>query len=354
MNLVAPAFDEFYQNSIILPDLVDIDRCPARFLQFLSENIGVLPTEDVFDQTMPVFLRRIELGKMKDSHIIRSTEYSFLRILKYLHAFEYGIFYPWHNIGFLDVHPIDGWAPRNEVNDVMELLAPQPFDISFMADGIVDTEGNVEGSRVTYTLPVHVIRSRVKCFWNGQELEIHSQHPDSNLTSYTFSFDRTNDTFVTNFIPLIGDSLIVVVAGDPFYRISYRTEDASYWRPGVTEVFADVSPLLRRNALEDRRPAGTLLYLSFILRMFVTKCFPAIPEIDYTRTGYAPIPPPQEISTFHALAPCDDPDPLFPQFTTGYGYEGAFELTGKIEFGRSRPLFASRGELPDFQVTSVA
>lgn len=355
MQLVAPVFDELYQNGINLPDLPDIDRSPARFLQYLSENIGVLPVEDVFNDTQSVDFRRRELGKFKDSHTIRSTEYSFLRLLKYLGADQYGLFYPWRNILYLDINPLDGWSPRYEMNDVNELLEPQIYDISFMCDGTFDTDGNLVGNRVRYTLPVDVIRSKVELYWNDKFVEMGKQFPDEDLGQRSFTFDKTTDTLYTNFIPQVGDSLVVILRGDPYYKTSYRTEDAWYWRPGVTEVWADVSPILRRRALEDRRPAGTLLYYAFLLQAYVTKCFPLIPSIDYERNGYAPLPPPHELETFNIhAAKCDDPDPLFPQYLNGYGYEGVYELTGEIDFGRSRPLFADQSQLSEFQITEEA
>ena len=246
MELVAPAFDELYQFIIDFPDLVDIDRCPARFLQLLSENIGVQAAEDFFSEALTIDFRRRELGKMKNSHEIRSTEYSFLRFLKYLGAEAYGLIYPYKELMVTDLGTLDGWSPRGERNDVNELLAPQWFDISGSADGYYDESGDLKGSRVIYSLPINVIRSEIKMYWNDVEVPQDTQRPEGE-THYTFYFNRENDTIVTNFVPLLGDRIRILVVGDPFYGIGCRTSDAWYWRVGVTEVWAvGANPLLRR------------------------------------------------------------------------------------------------------------
>lgn len=344
---LAPMLDELYQYILNQRDLPDIDRTPARFITLLSELLGTLEAEDVFDATQEVFFRRRELGKMKDSHSIRTVEYSFLRFLKYLGAEEYGLIYPYRQLMILDIATLDGWHPRDEVNDVGELLRPQYFDLSFLADGYYDGDGNLQGNRVVYTLPINVVRSEVKMFWNDVEVQLDTQRPPGDFR-YTFAFSRETDTVVTNFIPLAGDRLKFLVEGDPFHAIPCRIEDAWYWRPGVTEVWCvDKNPLERRVALEDRRPIGTLLYFSWILRFFVTKCFPFPPEIDYHRNGYLPgqLPIFEEL-TWDAATPCDAPDPLWFQIINGYGFEALFVMSGEIDYTKNLPLEA------DFSLTS--
>lgn len=378
MQLVAPALDELYQYIINQTDLPDIDRCPARFLQLLSGNIGVERDLDFFREDQQLDFRRRELGKLKNSHEIRAVEYSFLRFVKYQGATEYGLIYPYKQLLVTDFSTLDGWSPKGERNDVDELLAPQWFDLSGLPDGGYDQNGELQGSRVIYHLPINVVRSEVRMVWNDVEISQDTQHPEGEI-DYTFYFNRNNDTIVTNFVPLIGDRLRLLVVGDPFYGVGCRINDAWYWRSGVTEIWAvDVNPIDRRVPLEDRRPIGSLLYFAWILRFFQTKCFPFPPDIDYHRHGYEPPLAPEPTLPIHqdltwdSHTPCDREDPLWFQIINGYGFEAQYQIGGELDYTLSLPFngefaihpewfmsiiddtnsfFASQGRTAQFKIT---
>ena len=337
-TVLAPILDELYQRAIDLPKLADIDKCPPQFLQLLAGNINTLTVEDTFNETQQVAFRRRELGKMVDLFRIRSTESSFLRILKYLGSTDYGMILPRKNLMQLDVTPISG-APDGETNDVEELLAPQFFDISSLADGEYDSHGILLGNRISYAVPASVIRSNVKLIWNDHEVPISRERSEGDWDR-SFYFNRYNTTITTNFVPLIGDRLLVEVVGDPYYRQSYRMVDETYWRPGTEEVWSDVNPLLRYRALMDRRPIGTLLYFVWLAKFFQTKCFPFPPAIDYQRSGYAPNLPPYEDETWDPLHDCNLPDPWQFQISNGYGYEASWEARGVLQLDRQYPYTA--------------
>lgn len=386
LTLVAPFFDEILQRTIEIPDLVDLDRCPPRFLRYLADLIFVMTVEDVWNENQSVAFRRQELGKMVDSHKIRSTEYSFLRLLKYLGATDYGLIYPHRKICTLDVTPLDGLNVQGDQNDVQEPLDPVTYDISSLCNGYVDENGELQGNLISWEIPtVHSApehlaqwpvpcpdyhgpqRGFVKVTWRGREMPLSFQRAE-DYTEQSYYFhrgDQYSTSYIqTNFIPLLGDQLLVTLVGDPYWHVSYYTEDAWYWRPGVTEVYADVNPLLRRVALEDRRPIGTLLYFTWLLRFYVPKWFPngtcswmftkppgyvdpvvgeipqTPPAIDYQRDGYAPNLPPHQQDTWNTGTPHDAPDPWFFEMSNGYGWEAFWEVRGELSHQQEVPLEA--------------
>jgi hypothetical protein len=395
LDLVAPFFDEILQRVIEVPDLVDLDRIPARFLRYLADLIFVMTVEDVWDESQTVDFRRRELGKLTDSHKIRSVEYSFLRLLKYLGADDYGLIIPRRNICFLDVTPLDGLNVQGDQNDVLELLDPVTYDISSLCNGWIDNNGEVQGDRIEWTIPTTQsdpsylvqwplpcpdyagpIRGFVKVTWRQKEIPLSFDRAE-DYVEYTYYFHRGTTSYIhTNFIPLQGDQLLVTLEGDPYWHQSFYTEDAWYWRPGVTEVYSDVNPLLRRTALEDRRPIGTLLYFTWLLRFYIPKWFPngtcgwtfakppgyvdpdvnlipqTPPAIDYERVGYTPILPPHQLDTWNSSTPHDTPDPWFFEISNGYGWEAFWEERGELSHQREIPFEVSWSRTGEMQFGS--
>ena len=310
--LVAPMLDELYQRGIDLPQLANIDRCPPMFLQLLAGNINTLTVEDTFDETQPVSFRRRELGKMVDIFKLRGNRNSFERILKYLGALNYGVIVPREFLNILDITPLPGPIP-GDTNDVGEDLKPQSYDISSSCNGVMNGQGELVGTKIQYVVPKAVIRSTVSVFWNGNDMPYGPLILYSDgATDPSFQFDKLTGVLITNFIPMVGDSLIVRVNGDPRYLQTFKLADAAYYRPGTTDVYSDVDPELRFAALNDRRPAGTLLYLTWLLSFFSVKYF-APPDADYNRNGYPGVLPPDELSTYDA----NNPGAADPWFVSG-------------------------------------
>ena len=341
-NIFAPLFDEMYQRAIELPKLVDIDRCPAKFLQILAGNINTLTVEDTFNEYQNVRFRRRELGKMVDIFKIRSVFDSFIRILKYQEGTDYGLIIPRENLMFVGVTPIGG-APDGEVNDVEELLAPEYFDISDLADGGYDGDGNLQGNKIAYALPKTVVRSEVKLWWNDHEVPLSHQDLPGEIER-SFFFDIVNSTITTNFIPLLGDVVVVEVVGDPYYQQSYRMVDRWYWRPGTEEAYSDANPILRVEALMDRRPAGTILYFAWLLKFFWTKCFPFPPAIDYQRAGYEGVLPPHQAATWDPEMDCASPDPWFFNILQDLTHHASYEERAMLQNPNFIPFTGSYEE----------
>lgn len=154
IRLLAPVLDDLHERIIQLPHLVSPEDAPAEFLQYLADLVKYdLPTDWLVDD------RRRELGKAVDVHKIRAIEYSFQRILKYDGAEDYGIFYPFRHIMWLDIHPMDAAAIPGETNDSGEPLASVKIDC--IPDGI---------SPVSVSLPFVPVKSNVIVLWNGHPL----------------------------------------------------------------------------------------------------------------------------------------------------------------------------------------
>lgn len=310
--IVAPLLDEMYQRGIDLPQLANIDRCPPGFLQLLAGNINVLTIEDSFDETQTISLRRRELGKMVDIFKIRGTSNSFERILKYLGALGHGVYIPSDDLNILDITPFPGPIP-GDMNDVGESLAPIRYDISGLCNGVLNPDGNLVGTKVQYTIPVTVVRSNVSLIWNGKKMPLGPNiFASDQATDFSYQFNKSTGILLTNFIPYAGDSLIAQVDGDPRYLRTFKFADARYYRQGTTDVWSDVDPSLKFAALNDRRPAGTLLFLTWMTSKYSLKFF-APPAIDLTRNGYPGVLPPNELSTYDA----SQPSAADPWFVTG-------------------------------------
>lgn len=307
--LVAPFLDEMYQRSIDLPKLADLNRCPSSFLQLLAGNINALTVEDSFSEDADIVFRRRELGKMVDIFKIRGNRNSLERILKYMGSIDFGVIIPRETLAILDITPILGARP-GETNDVGEDLAPEDFDISNLCDGYLF--GNiVKGNRVVYTIPKEIIRSAIKLFWNGTEIPIGRTIPigsSDREVSYSSTSALNFTTITTNFVPYIGDTLVVRVMGDPYYMKGYRIPDSSYWRPGTVDVWSDEDPTQRTGALMDRRLSGNLLYMTWVQSFYWSRYF-VPPNIDYTRSGYSPDLPPDE--TFNPDDPTAGATPVY-------------------------------------------
>lgn len=154
IRVLAPFLDDLHERIIQLPHLVAPDDCPAEFLQYLADLVKYdLPEDWLVDD------RRRELGKAVDVHKIRTIEYSFQRILKYDGADDYGIFYPFRNIMWLDIHPMDAAAIPGETNENGEPLAS------------IDLHATPTGSApVSVSLPFIPIKSNMTVLWNGLPL----------------------------------------------------------------------------------------------------------------------------------------------------------------------------------------